>query len=110
MQKAIFSREGLPMDNVLTPASSIMMEIIMKGKCTRINSMVWELLPTVKLLKKDCFDTVNLSLDLSLSMTELFIKGPCKMDKNLAKALFKEKTAFTILDTSNMTNLTETVR
>ena len=89
------------MDNVFMRISSIMMVIIMKGKCTRINSMAWVLLPTVKLSKKDFSDMVNLCLESLISMMELFIKVLCKMDKNQVKEPFKEKMDFTTLDILN---------
>ena len=101
MQKVIFLREGFSMDNVFMRISSIMMVIIMKGKCTRINSMAWVLLPTVKLSKKDFSDMVNLCLESLISMMELFIKVLCKMDKNQVKEPFKEKMDFTTLDILN---------
>lgn len=83
------------------------MVIVIKAKCIKISSMAWVLSPILRLLKKVSSDMGNLSLESSLSMMELFIKAPYKMDKNLAKEPSKEKTDFITLDTSSTINLTE---
>ena len=63
MQMEIFSKVSFSTGNVSTHKSHIMIKIIMKDKCLKINFMVKELSKINKESKTGCLDMVFLSLE-----------------------------------------------
>jgi hypothetical protein len=104
MQKEIFLKESFSMDNVYMHKSHIMMAIIMKVKCTKINFMDQEILKIIKEFKKDYSDMEILYLVLLILMMERFFKDLYKMAKSQVMEFCKEMMDFIIQAILDMIN------
>jgi len=93
------------MDNVDMHKLHIMMVIIMKVKCIKINFMDQEISKIVKEFKKDYLDMEILYLVLLILMMERFFKDLYKMGKNRVKEFYKEMMDFIIQVILDMINL-----